>query len=56
MVAIPIIVYHSVDFKTSDYNTNVSLFAKEMNYLHDNGFRVIAWQTLDTTIIRMSCM
>lgn len=41
IVAIPIIAYHNVDFRTSDYNTDVSLFAQEMSYLHDNGFRVI---------------
>jgi hypothetical protein len=39
--AISIIAYHNVDFVESDYNTNVDLFAKEMNYLHENGFRVL---------------
>ena len=44
--AIPIIAYHNVDYKSSDYNTDVSLFAKEMNYLHDNGFRVVTMAEL----------
>ena len=39
--AIPIIAYHNVGFVESDYNTDVGLFAKEMNYLHENGFRVL---------------
>ena len=46
IVTFPIIAYHNVDFKTSDYNTDVSLFAQEMNYLHDNGFRVITMSDL----------
>ena len=46
IVAFPVIAYHNVDFKTSDYNTDVILFAQEMNYLHDNGFRVITMANL----------
>ena len=39
--AIPIIVYHRIDNSGASYSTNVSLFAEEMKYLHDNGFKVI---------------
>jgi peptidoglycan/xylan/chitin deacetylase (PgdA/CDA1 family) len=39
--AIPIIVYHRIDNSEASYSTNVSLFAEEMKYLHDNGFKVI---------------
>ena len=46
IVTFPVIAYHNVDFKTSDYNTDVNLFAQEMNYLHDNGFRVITMADL----------
>ena len=40
--AIPIIVYHRIDNSGAQYSTNVSLFAEEMKYLHDNGFKVIS--------------
>jgi peptidoglycan/xylan/chitin deacetylase (PgdA/CDA1 family) len=39
--AIPLITYHNVDYITGTYHTNVDLFAQEMKYLHDNGFRVL---------------
>jgi peptidoglycan/xylan/chitin deacetylase (PgdA/CDA1 family) len=39
--AIPIIVYHRIDNSGAPYSTNVSLFAEEMKYLHDNAFKVI---------------
>jgi len=39
--AIPIIVYHRIDNSGAPYSTNISLFAEEMKYLHDNGFKVI---------------
>ena len=39
--AIPIVVYHRIDNSGAPYSTNVSLFAEEMKYLHDNGFKVI---------------
>jgi hypothetical protein len=46
--AIPIIVYHNLTTSTKDYSTpshasstTVDLFAQEMKYLHDNGFRVL---------------
>jgi len=44
--AIPIIVYHNVDFSKYQYDTDVDLFSKEMNYLHENGFKVITMADL----------
>ena len=44
--AIPIIAYHSIDDNMKPYSTNVSLFAAEMKYLHDNGFKVIPMSDL----------
>jgi len=44
--AIPIITYHNLTNSIQDYNKmastiTVDLFAQEMKYLHDNGFRVL---------------
>jgi hypothetical protein len=44
--AIPIITYHNLTNSMQDYNKmastiTVDLFAQEMKYLHDNGFRVL---------------
>jgi hypothetical protein len=46
--AIPIIVYHDITISLRDYakpshaaSTTLDLFAREMKYLHDNGFRVL---------------
>jgi hypothetical protein len=44
--AIPIIVYHNLTNKQEDYTTHatsttVDLFAQEMKYLHNNGFKVL---------------
>ena len=46
--AIPIIVYHNITNSIRDYTipnhasrTTLDLFAQEMKYLHDNGFRVL---------------
>ena len=44
--AIPIIAYHSVDDNKDPFSTDVSLFAAEMKYLYDNGFKVIAMSNL----------
>jgi peptidoglycan/xylan/chitin deacetylase (PgdA/CDA1 family) len=44
--AIPLITYHNVDYLTGTYHTDVDLFAKEMKYLHDNGFRVLTMTNL----------
>ena len=51
--AIPIMVYHNIDYKNSSWvnnspewivhsTTDVNLFDMEMKYLHDNGFEVLA--------------
>ncbi|HET7389208.1 MAG TPA: polysaccharide deacetylase family protein, partial [Nitrososphaeraceae archaeon] len=44
--AIPIIVYHNLTYNMQDYINNPSTitvpeFAREMKYLHDNGFKVL---------------
>jgi polysaccharide deacetylase len=44
--AIPIITYHNLTNSMKDYDSaastiTVSLFAQEMKYLHDNGFRIL---------------
>ena len=44
--AIPIIAYHGVDDSKNPGSTDVSLFAAEMKYLHDNGFKVIPMSNL----------
>ena len=53
--AIPVIVYHNVDHIINKHTidpmwinstTDVSLFDKEMKYLHDNGFRVLTMSDL----------
>jgi hypothetical protein len=44
--AIPIVAYHSIDNNKDPFSTNVSLFAAEMKYLHDNGFKVIPMSDL----------
>jgi peptidoglycan/xylan/chitin deacetylase (PgdA/CDA1 family) len=42
ITAIPIIAYHDIESsKKIPYAVDVTLFAQEMKYLHDNGFRVI---------------
>ncbi|MGI0046822.1 MAG: polysaccharide deacetylase family protein [Nitrosotalea sp.] len=44
--AIPVIVYHDVSFNENQYNTDPDLFSKEMNYLSQNGFKVITMADL----------
>jgi peptidoglycan/xylan/chitin deacetylase (PgdA/CDA1 family) len=46
--AVPILVYHNITNSIRDYtipshasSTTLDLFAQEMKYLHDNGFRVL---------------
>jgi hypothetical protein len=46
VLAVPIIGYHSVDINRTRDSTDVSLFAKEMKYLHDNGFKVLTVRDL----------
>lgn len=52
ITAIPILVYHNIDYKNSSSNItskwikdstiDVNLFDREMKYLYDNGFKVLA--------------
>ena len=44
--AIPIVAYHSIDDSKGRSSTDVNLFASEMKYLHDNGFKVIPMSDL----------
>jgi peptidoglycan/xylan/chitin deacetylase (PgdA/CDA1 family) len=44
--AIPIIAYHGIDDSKNPGSTDVSLFAAEMKYLHDNGFKLIPMSDL----------
>jgi hypothetical protein len=46
IIAIPIIGYHKVDNSKGRDSTDVNLFANEMKYLHDNGFKVITLSNL----------
>ncbi len=39
--AIPVVAYHSIDNNKTTDSTDITLFANEMKYLHDNGFSVI---------------
>ena len=38
--AIPILIYHSVDYSGDDYSINPDLFEKEMKYLFENGYKI----------------
>jgi peptidoglycan/xylan/chitin deacetylase (PgdA/CDA1 family) len=38
--AIPILIYHSVDYSGDDYSINPDLFEKEMEYLFENGYKI----------------
>jgi peptidoglycan/xylan/chitin deacetylase (PgdA/CDA1 family) len=44
--AIPVLVYHNIDHESSDYTTSIELFESEMNYLKENGFKVISLSDL----------
>jgi hypothetical protein len=46
VLAVPIIGYHSIDNNKTRDSTDVGLFAQEMKYLHDNGFRVLTLNDL----------
>ena len=46
MDAIPIVAYHAIDNSLDPFKTNTNLFAAEMKYLHDNGFKVIPMSDL----------
>jgi hypothetical protein len=38
--AIPILIYHSVDYTGDDYSINPNLFEKEMEYLFENKYKI----------------
>jgi peptidoglycan/xylan/chitin deacetylase (PgdA/CDA1 family) len=38
--AIPILIYHSVDYSGDDYSINPDLFDKEMEFLFENGYKI----------------
>jgi peptidoglycan/xylan/chitin deacetylase (PgdA/CDA1 family) len=38
--AIPILIYHSVDYTGDDYSLSPDLFEKEMEYLFENGYKI----------------
>jgi hypothetical protein len=44
--AVPIISYHNIDNNRINGSTTVDEFAKEMKYLHDNGFTVLPLSSL----------
>jgi peptidoglycan/xylan/chitin deacetylase (PgdA/CDA1 family) len=44
--AIPIVAYHSIEDNKDPFSTDAILFAAEMEYLHDNGFKVIPMSDL----------
>jgi biotin operon repressor len=46
VLAVPIVGYHSIDNNKIRDSTSISLFAQEMKYLHDNGFRVLTVRDL----------
>jgi peptidoglycan/xylan/chitin deacetylase (PgdA/CDA1 family) len=46
ITAIPIIAYHNIDNRKQPNSTDVNLFADEMKYLHNNGFKVITMANL----------
>jgi len=44
--AIPILAYHIIANSLDPSSTDINLFASEMKYLHDNGFKVIPMSDL----------
>jgi hypothetical protein len=41
ILAVPIVAYHMIDNNKTPYSTDITLFDREMKYLHDNGFKVL---------------
>jgi hypothetical protein len=41
ILAVPIVAYHMIDNTKAPDSTDVTLFDREMKYLHDNGFKVL---------------
>jgi polysaccharide deacetylase len=46
ILAVPIVAYHNIDNNNATDSTDIGLFAKEIKYLHDNGFRVLTLKNL----------
>jgi peptidoglycan/xylan/chitin deacetylase (PgdA/CDA1 family) len=44
--AIPVLIYHNIAPESSDYTTSIELFESEMDYLKENGFKVISLSDL----------
>jgi hypothetical protein len=44
--AIPLIAYHSIDNDRTSSSTDIDLFAAEMKYLYDNGFKVLTMHNI----------
>jgi hypothetical protein len=44
--AIPLVAYHSIDNDRTTSSTDIDLFAAEMKYLYDNGFKVITMKDI----------
>jgi hypothetical protein len=40
-LAVPIVAYHMIDNKKTPDSTDITLFDREMKYLHDNDFKVL---------------
>ena len=47
ILAIPIVAYHRIDNNKTPDSTDVTLFDREMKYLHDNAFKVLTVNDLD---------
>jgi|GEM_PF-653372 len=41
ILAVPIVAYHMIDNNKAPYSTDITLFDREMKYLHDNDFKVL---------------
>ena len=41
ILAVPIVAYHMIDNNKTPYSTDITLFDREIKYLHDNGFKVL---------------
>jgi len=44
--AIPIVAYHIIDNSKDPSSTDINLFAAEMKYLYENGFKVVPMSDL----------
>ena len=44
--AVPILIYHMVDYSNDDYSINPDLFEKEMKYLFENGYKIFQMKNI----------